>query len=661
MASPGEVPGTLDCTSVRIFRRTEAIGKSPRRGVEGLVERKDEQTESPSMRTPKRAALRLALAGWLGLAGLSLVAAQGRAATPPEKVLPDSTIGFLKINNAPALREAFRQSQFGQLWNDPAMKPWRENLADRINDASKSLKDKIGVTYKELIELPQGAVSIAIVRRDDPKQPIALLVTADAGKNASVMENVLTKATKQAEQADSKTSTVTFKGTTLHIIQSPPDKDKDKPQDEKKDGDRPNPPLVWTNQGTVFSIGTDVEAVKDLLAHDSGRDDSLASTDAFKQTQKKLGNDGQVFWFVDLSKLLKLVAQAGATGRGNKANAEQTEAMIQVTGLNGLKAAAGTFTLNTSKYDSVSKTFILAPAPSQGVLKVFQMPKVNLKPEAWVPASVAGYQTYSWDLDTAYTAINDLVNMFQPGMLNVLEQQLVGPNGGEPISFQKDIFGPLGDRISVVSDFKKPVSEDSQRMLVGIALEDPKAFQNTLNKLIALANGAPKKREFQGTTIYDFDVPDLPNANGGNNPKRFKGPISVAVAKNTLFIATEPTLLEQALRGGGASLAESPSFQAVASSLPGPVSSLSYVRPDESARISYDMIKSGQFEKALQSAATAGAAGGTDVAKLSKVINKEKLPDFSVFAKYLSQGGSYSVMEDDGVTITGFTLRKANP
>ena len=30
-------------------------------------------------------------------------------------------------------------------------------------------------------------------------------------------------------------------------------------------------------------------------------------------------------------------------------------------------------------------------------------------------------------------------------------------------------------------------------MLFAIALEDSKAFQATLNKLIALANGAPKK------------------------------------------------------------------------------------------------------------------------------------------------------------------------
>ena len=74
----------------------------------------------------------------------------------------------------------------------------------------------------------------------------------------------------------------------------------------------------------------------------------------------------------------------------------------------------------------------------------------------------------------------------------------------------------------------------------------------------------------------------------------------MAIAKNTLFVATEPTLLEQVLRGGGPALADSPAFQAVAKEIPEQVSSLSYVRPEEQARLLYDMVKSGQFEKALQ-------------------------------------------------------------
>jgi len=608
------------------------------------------------MHTPMRAAVRLVLAGWVGLAGLSLVASQGRAATPPEKICPDSTVAFLKVNNASELRASFKQSQIGQLWSDPALKSWREDFAERLNEAGKSLKAKIGVTYQELLELPQGPASIAIVRRDDPKLPVAILITADAGKNSSKLNEVLTKATQQSEEHGSKVATETFKGATLHVIQPPPSKEKAK---EGAKEERPEPPVVWTNQESTFLIGSDVDAVKDLVANAEGRTNSLASIDSYAQTQKKLGSGAQVTWFIDLAKVLKLVAQGAAAGnKGNAAQAQQTEAMIQMTGLNGLKAAAGSFTLNTGNFDSLTRTVIYAPGAPQGLLKIFSLPPVNLRPESWVPATVASYQTWSWDLDNAYTAINDVVNMIQPGMLQVLEQQLVGPNGGEPLKFQNDIFGPLGDRITLISDFKKPVKEDNQRMVLAIALEDAKAFQNTLNKLIGIAGGNPKKREFQETTIYDFEIPEVPNNPNLGNARQFKGPISVTVAKNTVFVSSEPTLLEQILRGGGPSLADSPDFQKVAKEIPDKESTLSFVRPEEQARLSYDMIKSGQFEKALQGAAV---AGGPDLGNLGKLIDKDKLPDFSIFAKYLSVGGSYGMQDEEGMTLTGFTLRKATP
>ncbi len=92
-------------------------------------------------------------------------------------------------------------------------------------------------------------------------------------------------------------------------------------------------------------------------------------------------------------------------------------------------------------------------------------------------------------------------------MLQVLQQQLVGPNGGEPLDLQKDVFGPLGNRLTVITDFKKPIKEDSQRYLFGVALTDSKKFQATLNKIIEIAGGAPAKRDFQGTTHLRLQAP----------------------------------------------------------------------------------------------------------------------------------------------------------
>ena len=99
------------------------------------------------------------------------------------------------------------------------------------------------------------------------------------------------------------------------------------------------------------------------------------------------------------------------------------------------------------------------------------MPKVDLKPESWVPDTVASYQTISWDIDDAYKALNDLADTLAPGVLAAVEQNLAGPQG-EGLKFERDITGPLGDRVTIISDFRKPITEDSQRVLFAVALED---------------------------------------------------------------------------------------------------------------------------------------------------------------------------------------------
>ena len=156
------------------------------------------------MHTAKRAMRRLALVGCLGLFGAAMSAAPAPAATPPERVLPDSTIFLFKINDTKAFREAFRGSHYGQLWHDPAMKDFRDDLSQKFDDLAKPLKEKIGVSLQELLQLPQGPIAIALLSRDDPKLPVAVVVMADAGANKDKLADVLNKATKQAEEHGAK-------------------------------------------------------------------------------------------------------------------------------------------------------------------------------------------------------------------------------------------------------------------------------------------------------------------------------------------------------------------------------------------------------------------------------------------------------------------------
>ena len=139
----------------------------------------------------------------------------------------------------------------------------------------------------------------------------------------------------------------------LHIIQAP------------KDGDKPAPPpLIWTNAGSVFHIGTDLEALQDLITNAGGRSNSLASVETFGKVMNKLG-DAPVSWFLDIAKAVKVGFKAAQANGGG----QSPEAMLQLLGLDGLKAAAGTFTFNTGPYDSITKVFVLSPGPGQGNLE----------------------------------------------------------------------------------------------------------------------------------------------------------------------------------------------------------------------------------------------------------------------------------------------------
>ena len=135
----------------------------------------------------------------------------------------------------------------------------------------------------------------------------------------------------------------------------------------------------------------------------------------------------------------------------------------------------------------------------------------------------------------------------------------------------------------------------------------------------------------------------------------FQGPVSVAIAKGNLFVASEPTFLEQILRSGAPALVDSPEFQAIAKKLPEKNSLLSFDRTEEQFRNLYDLIKGGGLQKALDQA---NAGNGQNV---KNPIDPKKVPDFSVFAKYLGQSGSYGLMDEQGLTITTFVLRKAAP
>src|SRR5690606_33044853 len=89
------------------------------------------------------------------------------------------------------------------------------------------------------------------------------------------------------------------------------------------------------------------------------------------------------------------------------------------------------------------------------VFNLFNMPAKPTKPQNWVPPTVASYSTFHWDLDLFYNTLSGIIDGFLPGAMQQAEIMVSSfPTPDNPFitSIKGDIIGPLGNRISTVTD-----------------------------------------------------------------------------------------------------------------------------------------------------------------------------------------------------------------
>ena len=96
---------------------------------------------------------------------ISLARAVTAEVLPAEKLLPDDTILMVTTPDFNKTRDSFQNSPFGKLWNDPAMKDFREKFLSKAkSDYIAPLEHDLGIRFEDYTNLPQGQVTFAITQ-----------------------------------------------------------------------------------------------------------------------------------------------------------------------------------------------------------------------------------------------------------------------------------------------------------------------------------------------------------------------------------------------------------------------------------------------------------------------------------------------------------------
>ena len=147
----------------------------------------------------------------------------------------------------------------------------------------------------------------------------------------------------------------------------------------------------------------------------------------------------------------------------------------------------------------------------------------NLEPQAWVPAHVATYNTFNWDIQTAFNSCESLVDelMAEKGVFHDVLDSLKNDPQGPKVDIAKDLVGNLKSRVTIITDYQLPIGPKSERILFAVETGNEAAVAEAIAKTM---KGDARRREFEGHVIWEVtdeqcDVPELkiesPDGNRG--------------------------------------------------------------------------------------------------------------------------------------------------
>lgn len=645
--------------------------------------------------------------------------APAHASRPSETLLPNTTQGFIAIANVDTLGEHWNKTQLGHLMADPVMEPFTTNIRRQFEDRWSSIHERFGITLEDMRGVPGGEAAMGLIAPQPGTAAVAILVDA-AGKLPQARE-LIEKAAKTQSQRGAKRSERKVEGcedTVLQFDLPEPEEEKEAAKagpDGRSDGKVPAaaPPQSPTRQafyclaGNLLVMADDPGVMTGILRRWVGlqKGDSLADHPPFQAVVRRCRDDysqstPQIRWFIH--PLGYAEAARAATPEGKRRKGKSILEVLRNQGIAGVQGIGGLADFAAEGHELIHRTAIYAPPPCKKSMKMAVLPnRADFTPQPWVPRDVATYTTFYFDILNAFDNFGSLFDeLFGQGATGVwadtIESLKNDPNGPQ-IDLRKELIQPLGQRVSVLTDYQLPITTASERLLFAIEVKNSKAVAAALEKLFK-NDPTVKRRILDGLTVWEFvedetpevkppdiegfgDVPVPPPPHGHKKKKkggdeeeeerqRLLPHAAVTVWQGHLMIASHKDFLLKVIAPAAKPklLSDDADFRLVHDDLetfqPKQKCFRFFSRTDEEYRPTYELIRQNKmpeseslFARLLNVLFGEGKKGATR----TQQIDGSKLPDYDVVRRFLGPAGMQVTSEPKGWFFKGFTLTKQNP
>jgi len=634
---------------------------------------------------------------------VSATCSQAESFPPSETIFPATTRAWISLPDSRGFSEAFGQSTYGQLTQDPSMKPFIESFRRQLAESGGERLGKLGLKLKDFEKVPGGEIAAAAIGLDDGLLATVLLVDTTGHEEEAIA--LLKKIEKRLVDQKSRKLSVKGMPEEIRIYALPPSAD-DAVRDVE---DVRELRVAFATVPGALVVGDHAATVADVLAAlDKGRADSLASHNTFAAVAKHCGEHmanavAPLRWYIDP---FRFAAGYKATNPPReRRKGPDYLAILGRQGFDVIKAAGGVVAFDDGIYEMRHHAMIYAPPLDgrepfavdrfDGAARLLHFPNVDsISPPAWAPRDVSSWVSMKWDLQNAFQSIEPLVDdiVGEKGVFDDVIASLKEDPDGPQIDVEKDLVGCFGNEVTVISDYVEPIGVESERLVIAIKTTDPEKVAETVGKSMA-TDPDMQRVESNGHVIWELidrtmEIPTLEiETPGGAIPHADDDPrtarrrrqqlrereekllphSAVTTAHGYLLIASHRDFLERVLATpeSGESLATSGDYSVasveLSKLLPGSVAAGSFNREDEAIRPVYETLRQGMMpkSKSMLGQLLNGILGdGKEGSVREQKIDGSLLPEFDVIRHYLGVGGVGLQTLSDGWCITGFSLSK---
>ncbi len=629
------------------------------------------------------------------------LALAGRAAIPtPEKLLPDDTLLMITAPDFAKLRAIWEKLPQKQLWNDPAMKPFRDNFVTKWNDEFvKPLERELDIKCADYTSLLQGQLTFALTQNgwpgNDQQAPGVLLVLDTKDKSDQLKKNLaaLRKKWVDAGRPVKTTKIRDFEFTTVPVSSNdvpktlrkffPRSSEVHELGDENASKSAASTDeLVLGQVESLLILSSSTKAAEKVVARVAGGAvPPLAEVAAYQADHAALFREAPLYGWLNFKALMDVLTRKLAEKKDNPDAPNpfdlKPDKILGAIGLNGLKTIA--FNFNQSNEGSMLQLFIGVPEPSrQGLFKILAGEPRESRPPPFVPADAVKFQRWRIDGQKSWETVQKMINDISPQWLNginfLLETANTAAKEKDPgFDIRKNLIANLGD--DFISYEKAPRSNSTAELrsppslfLVGSPNAESlaAALRSVLVYMSQQAGAPPEEREFLGRKIYSVPLKAMMMPLSGGAGPAVPRTLTYSASGGYVAFSTEPALVEEYLRsteGQRSSLREASGLTEAAQKVIGPGSSLfGYENQVETTRATIEGLRknAASSPSAAQGAAANLLPSGLNlpatVKSFKDLMDFSLLPSFDSIAKYF-----HFVVYGGGANVDGLSIKMFSP